>query len=61
MAFIGAEWVSPSNDHSNRSGLFGYQVSEVMGLIAVYYLYLTKTFLQIHILEKIRRTLQNGT
>ena len=61
MAFIGAEWVSPFNDHLNRSSLFDYQVSEVIGLMTVYYSYLTKIFLQIHILAKIRRTLRNGT
>ena len=41
MAFIGAEWVSSSCDHSNRSSSFEDQVSKVMGLMALYYLYLT--------------------
>ena len=61
MVFIGAEWVSPSYDHSDRSGSFEYQVSEVMGLMTLYFLYLNKLSLQIHILAKIKRTLRNGT
>jgi hypothetical protein len=56
MVFIGAEWVSASYDRSNQSSSFKYQVSKVMGLIALYHLHFTKLSLQIHILAEIKQT-----
>jgi len=39
IVFTGAEWVSPCYDHSNQSSSFEYQVSKVMGLMTLYYLF----------------------